>query len=251
MEVETLAEQFEQLRREIQVLKDENAIQKLETAYAYFLEHLMVDEIADCWADGGALEWLGLGIFRGKPAVKQLWATVKKHFAERGDTRHLGPRISPFVTIAPDGKTANARWYVAGSMLGAAMLCENTYVKEDGVWKINLMSVGGFPMDPAMMASIAATSALGPDAAAAAAAADAPPMTPEQEEMGTQEYMNYYPFSERISRCPRQEFAPYLRPFSFRHPVTGKDLNETVSAHNAAHPCPMPPGGEKWTEGQV
>jgi hypothetical protein len=246
MEVEAPASQFEQLQRQIQVLHDENAIQKLETAYAYYLEHLMVNEIADCWADGGALEWVGLGIFRGKPAIKKLWETVKQHFAERGETRHMGPRISPFVTVAPDGKTANARWYVAGSMLGAAMLCENTYVNEDGVWKINLMSVGGFPMDPAMMAAVTATSALGPDAAGAAAA-DLAPMTPEEEEKGTQEYMGYYPFSERLTRTPRQEFAPYLRPFSFRHPVTGRDVNETVAAHNAVHPCPMPPGGEKWT----
>jgi hypothetical protein len=243
MEVETLAKQVEQLQGQIQLLRDENAIQKLETAYGYFLEHLMVDEIADCWADSGALEWVGLGIYRGKPQIKELWKTVKQHFAERGETRHMGPRICPFVTVAPDGKTANARLYVAGSMMGASMLCENIYVKEDGVWKIKLMSVGGFPFDPAMRSAVTATSALGPDAAGAPPA----PMTPEQEEKGTQEYMSYYPFSERLPRTPRQEFGPYLRPFSFRHPVTGKDVNETVAAHNAANPCPMPPGGEKWT----
>jgi hypothetical protein len=247
MEVETLARQVEQLQKQVQLLQDENAIQKLETAYAYFLEHLMVDEITDCWADDGALEWVGLGIYRGKPAIKKLWETVKQHFAERGETRHLGPRICPFVTVAPDGKTATARWYVAGTPLGASMLCENTYVKEDGVWKLNLMSVGAFPLDPSTLAAIAATSALGPDAAGAPPASDAAPMTPEQEEQGTQEYMSYYPFTERLPRTPRQEFGPYLRPFSFRHPVTGRDVNETVAAHNAAHPCPMPPGGEKWT----
>ena len=249
MEVETLAKQVEQLQGQLQVLQDENAIQKLETAYAYFLEHLMVDEITDCWADGGALVWVGLGIFRDKPAIKKLWETVKQHFAERGETRHLGPRISPFVTVAPDGKTANARWYVAGTPLGAGMLCENTYVKEDGVWKINVMEVGAFPLDPSTLAAHrSAMSALGPDAAAAAAAAvRTPAHDPGEEEKGTQEYMGGYPFTERLPRTPRQEYAPYLRPFSFKHPVTGKDLNVTVAAHNVAHPCPMPPGGEKWT----
>ena len=60
--------------------------------------------------------------------------------------------------------------------------------------------------------------------------------------------MSYYKFTERISRCPRQEFVGYSRPFSFKHPVTGKDVNTTVEAWNKAHPCPMPPGGEKWLE---
>ena len=185
MEVETLAKQVEQLQGRIQVLEDENAIQKLETAYAYFLEHLMVDEITDCWVDGGALVWVGLGVFRDKPAIKKVWETVKEHFAEKGETRHMGPRISPYVTIAPDGKTANARWYVAGTPLGAGMLCENTYVKDDGVWKIDVMEVGAFPLDPSTLAVHAASamSALGADAATAAMnEADRPPMTPEEEE---------------------------------------------------------------------
>jgi hypothetical protein len=255
MEVEALLKQVEQLQARLQLVEDENAVEKLETAYAYFLEHLMVDEIVDCWVDGGSLVWVGLGVFLDKPAIRKVWETVKEHFGAKGETRHMGPRISPYISIAPDGKTASARWYVAGTPLGAGMLCENTYVKDNGVWKINVMEVGAFPLDPSTLAAQAASamSALGAEAASAAMneASDRPPMTLEQEEAMTQEYMSGYPFTERIPRTPRQEWGPYLRPFSFKHPVTGKDLNVTVAAHNAAHPCPMPPGGEKWTEGQA
>jgi hypothetical protein len=239
-------QQVDQLLKRVQLLEDENAIQKLETAYAYFIEHLMVDEIVDCWADSGALEWLGQGIFRGKPAIRELWKTVKERFAETGETRHMGPRFCPLISTGPDGKTAAARWYVAGGLLGASMLCENTYVKENGVWKINLMSVGGFPVDAAVAASLAPTSATGP---AAAGPVGLLPMTPEQQEKMEQGYMNLFPFTERHPRTPRQEYGPYLRPFSFKHPVTGKDVNGTVKAWNEAHPCPMPPGGEKWMAG--
>jgi hypothetical protein len=248
MDVSTLVAQFDELKKQVQVLEDENAVQKLETAYGYYLEHLMVDEIADCWADNGSLVWLGLGIFRGREKIREQWQVIKDHFAERDETRHMGPRICPVVTVASDGRTAAARWYVAGSMMGASMLCENTYVKEDGVWKIDVMSVGGFPMDASMLAALGATSAMGPDAAGSPppGGPGGPGMTPEDEEKATHEYMGYYSFDERISRCPRQEFGPYLRPFSFNHPVTGKDVNPTVEAWNAAHPCPMPPGGEKW-----
>jgi hypothetical protein len=258
VDIETLAKQVEQLQKRIQVLQDENDIRKLENAYGYFLEHLMVDEIADCWADKGALEWLGLGVFRGKESIRETWKTVKQHFAERGETRHMGPRFTPYITVAPDGKTAKARWYVAGGTFGAQMLSEDTYVKEDGVWKIDLMSVGSFPMD-FFGAAPAATSAMGPDAAGELQPGGPPAgpggpggpgggMSPEREEEMSQEYMSYYSFTERLSRTPRQEYAPYLRPFSFRHPVTGKDVNPTVEAWNKANPCPMPPGGERWTE---
>jgi hypothetical protein len=252
VEIEKLAKQVEGLQKQVRVLEDENAIQKLEMAYGYYLEHLMVQEIADCWSDSGSLEWVGLGAYRGRDAILKLWKTVKQHFAERNETRHMGPRFCPFVTVAPDAKTAAARWYVAGGALGASMLCENTYVKEDGVWKIDVMSVGGFPFDPFLLAALAPTSAVGPDAAGTAPGgpgpAGPPALSPEEEEGQTQTYMSYYPFTERFPRTPRQEYAPYLRPFSFKHPVTGKDVNSTVEAWNEAHPCPMPPGGEKWTE---
>ena len=268
VDFESFATEMALLKKEVQALKDESAIYKLETAYTYFLEHLMVDEIADCWTENGSLEWVGLGVFRGRENIRATWKSVKKHFAERGETRHMGPRISPYLTVSPDGNTAKGRWYVAGGTFGAQMLCEDTYAKEDGVWKIDLMSVGSFPMD-IFGAAPASTSAMGPDAAGELQPGGGPGgpggpampgpggpgapggrISPEREEELSQEYMGYYNFTERLSRTPRQEFDPYLRPFSFRHPVTGKDVNPTVEAWNKAHPCPMPPGGERWTENQ-
>jgi hypothetical protein len=235
--IKSLQDEVKALRKELTVLQDIEAIKKLEMAYGYLLEHLMVDEVADLWTDNGALEWTGLGVYKGKETIRHLWQTVKKHFAERNATIHMGARICGYVTVNPDGKTASARWYVAGGAMGVNMLCENTYVKENGVWKYNYLSVGGFPMD--MGGS--------PDAAGMGAGGAAPVKpTPEEEEKKTQDYMGYYKFTERLSRCPRQEFEPWLRPFSFKHPVTGQDLNKTVQAWNKSHPCLMPPGGEKW-----
>ena len=39
------------LETQVQVLQDTEAIRNLEVAYGYYLEHLMVEEIADCWAE--------------------------------------------------------------------------------------------------------------------------------------------------------------------------------------------------------
>jgi hypothetical protein len=112
----------------------------------------------------------------------------------------------------------------------------------------SLLSVGGFPMDLGT-GGPSATSAMGPGAASPAGApGPAAPPSPEQKEKMSQEYMGHYNFTERISRCPRQEYAWYQRPFSFKkHPVSGKDANISVEAHNKKYPCPMPPGGENWT----
>jgi hypothetical protein len=248
---DSLEAKVKALEKQVQTLQDIEDIQKLEYAYAYYIEHLMYEETGDCWTEDGQLVWLGLGIFKGRQTIKDQWKIIKKHFEERGETRHMGARFSPYIVIAPDGKTATGRWYVAGGSMGASMLCENTYVKKNGVWMIDVMSVGGFPFEmPGAVDPAAATSAMGPDAKTDDKPSPGPKkgMTPADEEKATQEYMGYYPFTERISRVPRQEYGPYLRPFSFKHPVTGKDVNKTVEAWNKAHPCPMPPGGEKWME---
>ena len=229
--LEALENDNKALRKEVTHLNDIEAIDKLERAYGFLLEHLMVDQVADLWAKDGAMEWVGLGRFEGQDAVRKLWHTVKDSFAKSGSLMHVGPRYHGYITINPDGKTAAGRWYVAGVRNGMEFLCENRYVKEDGVWKFSLLQVGGIP-----------NNVMGGGETDQAKLAEA--------ERRNQEHMSAYPFTKRFSRTPRQEDQNYLRPFSFKHPVTGEDLNVYVEAWNKAHPVPMPPGGEKWTEGQ-
>jgi len=233
--LEALENDNKALRKEVTTLNDIEAINKLERAYGFLLEHLMVDQVADLWAKDGAMEWVGLGRYEGQDTIRTLWHTVKDGFAERDSVLHPGPRYHGYVTINPDGKTAAGRWYVAGTSHGMEMLCENRYVKEDGVWKFSLLQVGGFP-------------SMGGGAPSGGPGGKAPDEA--EKERGNQEHMGAYPFTKRISRTPRQEHQNYLRPFSFKHPVTGEDLNVYVEDWNKSHPVPMPPGGEKWTEGQ-
>jgi hypothetical protein len=233
-DVEKLEATVKALAKQVQTLQDIEDINKLERGYGYFLEHLMADEIADCWAENGVLEWRGLGKYVGRETIRKQWQATKAGFAKNGNFIHPGPRYQGVVTVNPDGKTAAGRWYVAGVNHGMEMICENRYVKEDGVWKYALMSVGGFPkISMSFGGGMEDKEAKKPDEA-------------EMERMN-QEHMNEYHFTERYSRTPRQEHQNFLLPFSFKHPVTGKDVNKTVEAWNKAHPVPMPPGGEKWT----
>ena len=232
---ETLEAQVKALQKRVATLEDIEAIQKLEKAYAFFLEGLMADEIADCWAKDGAMEWRGLGRFIGQDAVRKLWHAVKDGFAKQGNFKHPGPRYHGLISVNPDGKTAAGRWYVAGVRNGLEFVCENLYVKEDGVWKFSMLSVGGFPE----ISLGDADSVLG---------VEKPKRDEAEWERINQKHMSEYPFSERLPRTPRQEHQFYLLPFSFKHPVTGKDVNKDVEAWNKAHPVPMPPGGENWTK---
>ena len=233
-QVKKLVEQNTALQKRLTTLEDIEAINKLERIYAYYLEHLLADHMADLWAKDGVLEWRGLGRYIGQDAVRKAWHTIKDSFAKNGNFMHPGPRFAGVVTINPDGKTAAGRWYVAGGAAGMSMLCENRYVKEDGVWKYSMLSVGGLPRNMMGESGGGTPGAKPPDEAEA--------------ERANQEHMNAYPFSERLPRTPRQEHQNYFLPFSFKHPVTGKDVNKDVEAWNKAHPVPMPPGGEKWTK---
>src|SRR4030065_299619 len=91
--------------KELTVLKDIEAIKKLEKAYGYYVEHMMYQEIVDCFSDSPdvVLNWLE-GQWFGKEGVKKYFA-----FTQRATPsfRHQVMQIAGIVDIDPDGKTAS------------------------------------------------------------------------------------------------------------------------------------------------
>jgi hypothetical protein len=255
MNLEQLEARLKTLENKLGNLEDIEKIKKVQRAYGYYLERIMYNEVTDLWCDGpdAEMQWLGVGVFKGKETIRKVWATVREWPAE---ATHMAIQLSPFITVDPDGKTAHGRWYCLGEsaarrsqttddiraedatkrgpapkgeivtpviMLG---LYENDYVKQDGIWRIKILRYGVF------FYSNLAEQILTPEIEA-------------EKERLKQEHLSVYPFSERWSRSPRQDWpATYIRPFHFKHPVTGKATNE--EEWNAAHPVPLPPGGEKW-----
>lgn len=232
----TLENEVATLKNQLRTLEDIEAIQKLQRAYGYYMDHMMPNEIAELFTDDGEQEWQGLGTFKGKETIRKAWTVTRQWPPEQ---LHVGVQMSPYITIAPDGKTAKGRWYCIGgsplqgngtvSGLIYFALYENDYVKENGIWKIKALRIG-------LMYTLKTIEG---------------EQNPEEDERVTQISMGRYPFTTRMSRVPKQEWpSPWIRPFSFKHPVTGKDVNETVEAWNKAHLFSMPPGGEKWTTKQ-
>jgi hypothetical protein len=151
MDVKTLETKLEKLEKqvkaqekELMVLKDTEAIKKLQKAYGYYVEHMMYQEIVDCFSDSPdvILNWLE-GQWLGKEGVKKYFAFMQK---TPPTFQHQVMQIAGIVDIDPDGETASGRWYAFGGMFFpqpdgikrsfVAGIYEMRYIKEDGVWKI-------------------------------------------------------------------------------------------------------------------
>ncbi|MFA5309876.1 MAG: nuclear transport factor 2 family protein [Dehalococcoidales bacterium] len=130
--------------KELTVLKDIEAIKKLQKAYGYYVEHMMYQEIVDCFANAPEvkLDWLE-GQWLGKEGVKQYFSFMK---VTPPEFMHQVMQIAGIVDIDPNGKTARGRWYAFGGIfvpMGEKMrrsfvngIYEMGYIKEKGTWKI-------------------------------------------------------------------------------------------------------------------
>ncbi len=144
MNVEALEARIKALEKRLEVVEDIEAIKKLQKAYGYYVEHMMYQEIIDCFSDSPevCLNWLE-GQYRGKEGVRKYFEFMK---SAPPDFMHQVMQIAGIVDVNPDGKTARGRWYAFGGIFipgegdvrrsFVSGIYENGYVKEDGIWKI-------------------------------------------------------------------------------------------------------------------
>jgi hypothetical protein len=140
------------LEKKVQTLEDIEAIKKLQRAYGYYIEHWMVEDLNDLFADGEDVSLLvAAGEYRGKEAIKRFGHHGKENVvmekAENREFLHQVMQLCGVVHVDPDGKTAHGRWYGFGAHRllaegGGTMpgwmngVYENDYVKQDGIWKL-------------------------------------------------------------------------------------------------------------------
>jgi hypothetical protein len=142
--IKALETQVKAQTKQLQVLEDIEALKKLQKAYGYYVEHMMYQEIGDCFSDSPevVLNWLE-GQYLGKEGVKKYFEFMK---TAPPAFQHQVMQIAGIVDIEPNGKRAKGRWYAFGgifiprdgqirrSFVGG--IYENEYIKEEGVWKI-------------------------------------------------------------------------------------------------------------------
>jgi hypothetical protein len=194
------------LQREVNLIEDRKAIERLQQMWGHYVSEGMASEAAALFSASpvASIEYAQQGVYVGKARIE---AFLKASGArvEPGELRET-PVMQAVIHIAADGLTAKGRWrsLVLGGMHGQDGKWqegpyENEYVKEGGVWKIARLhwytTVSssydkGWHREPYPIA--------GP-------LRDLPPDRPPSEV-----YSSFPSF--------------FLAPFHFLHPVTGKPV---------------------------
>jgi hypothetical protein len=152
MKIEELEAKVKTLEDKIRTLEDIEAIKKLQRAYGYYLEHWMAEDIIDCFADRPDTELLvAAGHYRGKENIRDFFHHGKKGIEVRKEANneflHQVMQLSGIVHVAPDGQTAQGRWYGFGANAFPASenkvnpgwmdgVYEVDYIKENDRWRM-------------------------------------------------------------------------------------------------------------------
>jgi hypothetical protein len=149
------------LRRDVQQLKDIHDVRTLHFKYGYYIDMCLYDEACELFADDCIVYFLN-GIYRGKEGARRIYGGwFRDMFVQGGNGPTYGFLLDHFisqdiVSVAADGQTARGRFRAlmqAGShetkenkvrpmpdQCWEAGIHENTYVKEDGIWKIQVLN---------------------------------------------------------------------------------------------------------------
>ncbi|MBN1237560.1 MAG: nuclear transport factor 2 family protein [Gammaproteobacteria bacterium] len=137
-----LARRAAVLAQEVQLLEDENDIENLQRTYGFYVEEALWSQAADLFAEDGTLEIAGRGVYAGKERVLEYLRSITDEYPRYG-LLYDQMQLQPVVHVAPDGRTARARWRLFAQEAEHGEFAEwgvgwyeNDYVKEDGVWKI-------------------------------------------------------------------------------------------------------------------
>lgn len=213
------------LEKRLQRVEDVQAIERLQYAYNYYVEHMMKQEIIDCFSDSPdvLLDWLE-GKWKGKEGVREYFDVNQ---VPPVDFQHQLIPSAGLITVAPDGKKAKGRWYAFGGIMMPSRENRDTvqtvsrsfingiyeigYIKEDDIWKILTINWNipyGVRINDGWIM---------PEDIAG-------PMLKSQSGPGGQRIIPDIPMDPDDLRY----VTGYILPYHFTHPVTGKPTTEAA-----------------------
>ncbi len=201
-----LEKRIADLEKRIQEQEDINQIKNLQRAYGYYLDKALWELCADCFAENGSLELAQRGVYAGKERIRKILETMpdsKDGIPYGMVANHMN--LQPVINIDSGGQTARGRWRAfiqVGKLHEKAFwgegTYENTYVKEKGVWKIDVCHWYCTYLTPFDKGWAQEYESLMPRVN--------PDFPPD------------YPPTEVYDDFP----SVYIPPFHYKHPVTGK-----------------------------
>jgi acetyl esterase/lipase len=125
-----------------QILKSEQDVENLQRVYGYYIDRAMWDQAADLFADDATFESGQQGVYAGKKRVREFLGTLGPNGLVEGWLNdHI--QLQPLVDVSADGNTARVRsrelsmtGKIGGQGLWSEGVYENTFVRDNGVWKI-------------------------------------------------------------------------------------------------------------------
>lgn len=140
--LEELQQRWVKLARSAQQLRDETDVINLQHSYGYYFDRKSWDAVANLFASDGSMELSQRGVYVGKDRIRS-FLTIIGGERLRDDEVNDHLQLATVVHVAPDGRSAKARGIelsVSGVKGKEAQweegIFENTYVKQDGIWKI-------------------------------------------------------------------------------------------------------------------
>jgi acetyl esterase/lipase len=132
--------------RTVERVKDFHELDNLTSAYGYYLDKNLWNNLADLFSRDGSIELAQRGVYKGQKRVREFLLAVFGRGGEGPVAGRLGNHVQmqPVIHVAEDGKTAKIRvrmmqqlnFGTRASMGGSVY--ENEAVKEDGVWKLSV-----------------------------------------------------------------------------------------------------------------
>ena len=128
-------------------VKDFYELENLESAYGYYLDKNLFNNLADLFAKDGSIELAQRGVYQGRDRVRAFLLHAFTRDGKEGPVENrLGNHIQvqPVIDVAQDGQSAKIRIRMLQQMslggrasIGGAVY-ENEAIKEDGIWKFKV-----------------------------------------------------------------------------------------------------------------
>lgn len=126
----------------LEVVESHEAIERLQAIYGYYIDKGLWDRAAALFSRDASYEFGQRGVYIGRRHIRRALKLMGPRGLERGQLNDY-PMLQPIIDVAPDNRTAKARWrsdvMLARDGKGAwgEGEYENEYVNEHGVWRIS------------------------------------------------------------------------------------------------------------------